>query len=161
MIMLMMLIVMVIIFQLGTSAYKRQRGASVGPMEKKHDIVGREVLGLRAQGGIEDEFKLLHRLELRQGKLLWVPEVQVCAEEVEDGTDRPFWVPESAWCLRGRGFTEAPHASPKEALQIGMHEPLPPELVCCLALVCNEDLAQRSVVDGVQPAGTGILLMSS
>ena len=109
-------------FPLGTSAYKRQRGASVGPMEKKHELVDREVLGVRVQGDIKDEFKLLHRLELRQGKLLWVPEVQVCAEEVEDGTDRPFWVPESAWCLRGRGFTEAPHALPKEALQIDMHE---------------------------------------
>ena len=125
------------------------------------ELVDREVLGVRVQCDIEDEFKLLHRLELRQGKLLWVPEVQVCAEEVEDGTDRPFWVPESAWCLRGRGFTEAPYAPPKEALQIDMHEPLPPALVYVLALGCNEDLAKRSVVDGVQPAGTGILLLSS
>ena len=130
-------------------------------MEKKHELVDREVLGVRVQGDIEDECKLLHRLELRQGKLLWVPEVQVCAEEVEDGTDRPFWVPESAWCLRGRGFTEAPHAPPKEALQFDMQEPLPPTLVYVLACVCQEGLAQRSVVDGVQPAGTGLLLLSS
>ena len=87
------------------------------------ELVDREVLGVRVQGDIEDEFQLLHRLEFRQGKLLWVPEVQVCAEALEDGIDRPFWVPESAWRLRGRGFTEAPHALPKEALQIGMHEP--------------------------------------
>ena len=130
-------------------------------MEKKHELVDREVLGVRVQGDIEDEFKLLHRLELRQGKLLWVPEVQVCAEEVEDGIDRPFWVPESAWCLRGRGFTEAPHALPKEALQIDMHEPLPPAFVCDLILVCTEDLAKRSLVDGFQPAGTGLLRLSS
>ena len=63
--------------------------------------------------------------------------------------------------LCGRGFTEAPHAPPKEALHIDMHEHLPPALVYVLARVCNADIAKRSVVDGVQPAGTGLLLLSS
>ena len=97
-------------------------GSLSRPYGKQHELADREALGVRVQGDIEDEFKLLHRLELRQGKLLWVPEVQVRAEEAEDCTDRPFWVPEGAWCLRGRGFTEAPRALPKEALQVDMHE---------------------------------------
>ena len=115
------------------------------------ELVDREILGVRVQGNIEDEFQLLHRLEFRQGKLLWVPEVQVCAEALEDGTDRPFWVSESAWCLRGRGFTKASYALPKEALEIDLHEPLPPSLVygvLCSTALCDEDFAKRGVVDG-------------
>ena len=77
-----------------------------------------------------------------------MPEVQVCAEGLEDGTGRPFWVSTSAWCLRGRGFTKPSYALPKEALQIDLQEPLPPSLVYVLALVCNEDFSERGVVDG-------------
>ena len=110
------------------------------------ELVDREILDVRVQGDIADEFRLLHRLEVRKGKLFWVPEAQVCAEAFEDGTDRPFWVSESAWCLRERGFTKTSYALPKETLQIDLHEPLPPSLMACSLASPSATKTLQSVV---------------